>query len=142
MRTSHITFIVYMSQRRQFKLSLCQNELADDNNVLVFRPEHIHGHWLEIKILNESVDIKTTPISNMNSIHEPFLLFEHKKIKAMHSLPWLRVGWIVFYEIRETASKSVFRVAFVSKSTFVETIRMKMCSTHRFIFMQIKLIFV
>lgn len=112
MRTSHIAFIVYMSQRRQFKLSLCQNELADDNNVLVFRPEHIHGHWLEIKILNESVDIKTTPISNMNSIHEPFLLFEHKKIKAMHSLPWLRVGWIVFYEIRETVSKSVLRVAF------------------------------
>ena len=91
-----------MSLRRQVTLSLCQNELADHNNVLVFRPEHIHCHWLEMKILNESVYVKSTPIGNMNAIHQPFLLFEHEEIKAMHSLPWLRVGWIVFYETRET----------------------------------------
>lgn len=81
---------------------LCQNELADDNNVLMFRSEHIHGHWLELKILNECVYVKSTPIGNMNSIHQPFLLFEHEEVKAMHSLPWLRVGWIVFYKTRET----------------------------------------
>lgn len=81
---------------------LCQNELADDNNVLMFRSEHIHGHWLELKILNECVYVKSTPIGNMNSIHQSFLLFEHEEVKAMHSLPWLRVGWIVFYKTRET----------------------------------------
>jgi len=94
-----------MSLRRHVTFSLCQHELADDNNVLVFRPEHVHGHWLELKILNESVHVESTPISNMNSIHHPFLLLEHEEVKAMHSLPWLRVGWIVFYETRKTDRK-------------------------------------
>lgn len=79
-----------------FTLSLCQNKFAYHNNILVFRPKHIHGHWLEIKIFDETVDVKTTPIGNLNSIHEPSFLLEHEEIKAMKSLSWLRVGWIVF----------------------------------------------
>lgn len=85
-----------ITRLKLFIFSLCQNKLAYHNHMLVFRPKHIHGHWLEIKVFHETVNVKTAPIGNVNSIHEPFFLLEHEEIKAMKPLSWLRVGWVVF----------------------------------------------